>query len=172
MILASYFLEYLLNTERDLAVRVRERYDMNLKSLPVPQLADGKIVIDGRDMIHSHEGNYRLYRIEGGTPSVIGIYQRPSSAIVDVIADSIRITHRHADTEDTVLEIQRLATVCRDTLNGMTKEMPTTAKYIRDWQQPRHAVGREGTGIPAPESALLSWPGCLPGRERAPPGNR
>ncbi|EPW6107315.1 hypothetical protein ACWNE4_005595, partial [Escherichia coli] len=27
----------------------------------------------------------------------------------------------HADTEDTVLEIQRLATVCRDTLNGMTK---------------------------------------------------
>ncbi|MCC0758065.1 hypothetical protein MMO64_27755, partial [Escherichia coli] len=23
--------------------------------------------------------------------------------------------------EDTVLEIQRLATVCRDTLNGMTK---------------------------------------------------
>ncbi|ENB4719129.1 TPA: hypothetical protein P6S05_005311, partial [Escherichia coli] len=54
-------------------------------------------------------------------PYVIGIYQRPSSAIVDVIADSIRITHRHADTEDTVLEIQRLATVCRDTLNGMTK---------------------------------------------------
>ena len=87
----------------------------------VPQLADGKIVIDGRYMIDSHEGNYRLYRIEGGTPSVIGIYQRPSSAIVDVIADSIRITHRHADTEDTVLEIQRLATVCRDTLNGMTK---------------------------------------------------
>ncbi|MGY6339704.1 hypothetical protein [Escherichia coli] len=80
-----------------------------------------KIVIDGRYMIDSHEGNYRLYRIEGGTPSVIGIYQRPSSAIVDVIADSIRITHRHADTEDTVLEIQRLATVCRDTLNGMTK---------------------------------------------------
>lgn len=27
-----------------------------------------------------------------------------------------------------------------------------TAEYIRDWQQPRHAVGREGTGIPAPES--------------------
>ncbi|EPD8979839.1 DNA replication protein, partial [Escherichia coli] len=25
-----------------------------------------------------------------------------------------------------------------------------TAEYIRDWQQPRHAVGREGTGIPAP----------------------
>ncbi|EJF8498163.1 hypothetical protein M9N69_004994, partial [Escherichia coli] len=48
-------------------------------------------------------------------------YQRPSSAIVDVIADSIRITHHYADTEDTVLEIQRLATVCRDTLNGMTK---------------------------------------------------
>ncbi|EFI3588169.1 DNA replication protein, partial [Escherichia coli] len=23
-----------------------------------------------------------------------------------------------------------------------------TAEYIRDWQQPRHAVGREGTGIP------------------------
>ncbi|EPD8980857.1 DNA replication protein, partial [Escherichia coli] len=22
-----------------------------------------------------------------------------------------------------------------------------TAEYIRDWQQPRHAVGREGTGI-------------------------
>ncbi|EIZ3169603.1 hypothetical protein MO127_003898, partial [Escherichia coli] len=107
MILANDFLEYLLNTERDLAVRVRERYDMYLKSLPVPQLADGKIVIDGRYMIDSHEGNYRLYRIEGGTPSVIGIYQRPSSAIVDVIADSIRITHRHADTEDTVLEIQR-----------------------------------------------------------------
>ncbi|HHU7901190.1 TPA: DNA replication protein, partial [Escherichia coli] len=21
-----------------------------------------------------------------------------------------------------------------------------TAEYIRDWQQPRHAVGREGTG--------------------------
>ena len=82
---------------------------------------NGKIVIDGRYMIDSHEGNYRLYRIEGGTPSVIGIYQRPSSAIVDVIADSIRITHRHADTEDTVLEIQRLATACRDTLNGMTK---------------------------------------------------
>ena len=121
MILANDFLEYLLNTERDLAVRVRERYDMYLKSLPVPQLADGKIVIDGRYMIDSHEGNYRLYRIEGGTPSVIGIYQRPSSAIVDVIADSIRITHRHADTEDTVLEIQRLAAVCRDTLNGMTK---------------------------------------------------
>ena len=83
MILANDFLEYLLNTERDLAVRVRERYDMYLKSLPVPQLADGKIVIDGRYMIDSHEGNYRLYRIEGGTPSVIGIYQRPSSAIVD-----------------------------------------------------------------------------------------
>ncbi|KHJ08406.1 hypothetical protein PU08_08770 [Escherichia coli] len=32
-----------------------------------------------------------------------------------------------------------------------------TAEYIRDWQQPRHAVGREGTGIPAPESALSSW---------------
>ena len=100
MILANDFLEYLLNTERDLAARVRDRYDMYLKSLPVPQLADGKIVIDGRYMIDSHEGNYRLYRIEGGTPSVIGIYQRPSSAIVDVIADSIRITHRHADTED------------------------------------------------------------------------
>ena len=121
MILANDFLEYLLNTERDLAVRVRERYDMYLKSLPVPQLADGKIVIDGRYMIDSHEGNYRLYRIEGGTPYVIGIYQRPSSAIVDVIADSIRITHRYADTEDTVLEIQRLAAVCRDTLNGMTQ---------------------------------------------------
>lgn len=65
MILANDFLEYLLNTERDLAVRVRERYDMYLKSLPVPQLADGKIVIDGRYMIDSHEGNYRLYRIEG-----------------------------------------------------------------------------------------------------------
>ena len=114
MILANDFLEYLLNTERDLAARVRDRYDMYQKSLPVPQLADGKIVIDGRYMIDSHEGNYRLYRIEGGTPSVIGIYQRPSSAIVDVIADSIRITHRHADTEDTVLEIQRLATVCRN----------------------------------------------------------
>ncbi|EKA4295832.1 hypothetical protein OLI25_004419 [Escherichia coli] len=121
MILANDFLEYLLNTERDLAARVRDRYDMYLKSLPVPQLADGKIVIDGRYMIDSHEGNYRLYRIEGGTTSVIGIYQRPSSAIADVIADSIRITHRHADTEDTVLEIQRLAAVCRDTLNGMTK---------------------------------------------------
>ncbi|HAO9764109.1 TPA: hypothetical protein IRP44_003189, partial [Escherichia coli O25b:H4-ST131] len=90
MILANDFLEYLLNTERDLAARVRDRYDMYLKSLPVPQLADGKIVIDGRYMIDSHEENYRLYRIEGGTPSVIGIYQRPSSAIVDVIADSIR----------------------------------------------------------------------------------
>ncbi|BBU85169.1 hypothetical protein EIMP300_65690 [Escherichia coli] len=32
-----------------------------------------------------------------------------------------------------------------------------TAEYLRDWQQPRHAVGREGTGIPAPESALSSW---------------
>ena len=32
-----------------------------------------------------------------------------------------------------------------------------TAEYIRDWQQPRHAVGREGTVIPAPESALSSW---------------
>ncbi|WP_150388655.1 hypothetical protein, partial [Escherichia coli] len=80
MILANDFLEYLLNTERDLAARVRDRYDMYLKSLPVPQLADGKIVIDGRYMIDSHEGNYRLSRIEGGTPSVIGIYQRPSSA--------------------------------------------------------------------------------------------
>ncbi len=127
MILANDFLEYLLNTERDLAVRVRERYDMYLKSLPVPQLADGKIVIDGRYMIDSHEGNYRLYRIEGGTPSVIGIYQRPSSAIVDVIADSIRITHRYADTEDTVLEIQRLAAVCRDTLNGMTQYLKARA---------------------------------------------
>ncbi|EPR4394065.1 hypothetical protein AC84_6131, partial [Escherichia coli 1-392-07_S4_C1] len=47
MILANDFLEYLLNTERDLAARVRDRYDMYLKSLPVPQLADGKIVIDG-----------------------------------------------------------------------------------------------------------------------------
>ena len=64
MILANDFLEYLLNTERDLAARVRDRYDMYLKSLPVPQLADGKIVIDGRYMIDSHEGNYRLYRIE------------------------------------------------------------------------------------------------------------
>ncbi|ENP0284173.1 hypothetical protein ACCP34_001545 [Escherichia coli] len=36
MILANDFLEYLLNTERDLAVRVRDRYDMYLKSLPVP----------------------------------------------------------------------------------------------------------------------------------------
>ena len=43
MILANDFLEYLLNTERDLAARVRDRYDMYLKSLPVPQLADGKI---------------------------------------------------------------------------------------------------------------------------------
>ena len=54
MILANDFLEYLLNTERDLAARVRDRYDMYLKSLPVPQLADGKIVIDGRYMIDSH----------------------------------------------------------------------------------------------------------------------
>lgn len=77
MILANDFLEYLLNTERDLAARVRDRYDMYLKSLPVPQLADGKIVIDGRYMIDSHEGNYRLYRIEGGTPSVIGILPAP-----------------------------------------------------------------------------------------------
>ncbi|HFU5984189.1 TPA: hypothetical protein ACH6LB_000620, partial [Escherichia coli] len=28
MILANDFIEYLLNTERDLAARVRERYDM------------------------------------------------------------------------------------------------------------------------------------------------
>ncbi|EPH8388627.1 hypothetical protein ACXH2K_004581, partial [Escherichia coli] len=28
MILANDFLEYLLNTERDLAARVRDRYDM------------------------------------------------------------------------------------------------------------------------------------------------
>ncbi len=67
MILANDFLEYLLNTERDLAARVRDRYDMYLKSLPVPQLADGKIVIDGRYMIDSHEGNYRLYP-PGGRP--------------------------------------------------------------------------------------------------------
>ncbi|EHW91691.1 putative phage DNA replication domain protein [Escherichia coli DEC10E] len=119
MILANDFLEYLLNTERDLAARVRDRYDMYLKSLPVPQLADGKIVIDGRYMIDSHQGNYRLYRVEGGNPYVIGIYQRLSSVIADVIADSVRITHRHANTEDTVLEIQRLAAVCHDTLNGM-----------------------------------------------------
>ncbi len=32
-----------------------------------------------------------------------------------------------------------------------------TTEYIRDWQQPRHAVGRAGTEIPAPESALSSW---------------
>lgn len=32
MILANDFLEYLLNTERDLAARVRDRYDMYLKS--------------------------------------------------------------------------------------------------------------------------------------------
>ncbi|HGD9315182.1 TPA: hypothetical protein ACI7IR_005511, partial [Escherichia coli] len=29
-----------------------------------------------------------------------------------------RITHRHADTEDTVLEIQRLAAVCHAALSG------------------------------------------------------
>lgn len=118
MILANDFLEYLLNTERDLAARVRDRYDMYLKSLPVPQLADGKIVIDGRYMIDSHQGNYRLYRVEGGNPYVIGIYQRLSSVIADVIADSVRITHRHANTEYTVLEIQRLAAVCHDALSG------------------------------------------------------
>mgnify|MGYP000544379982 CR=1 FL=1 len=45
-----------------------------------------------------------------------------------------------------------------------------TAEYIRDWQQPRHAVGREGTGIPAPDPRFPpGW--MLPGRERAPPGN-
>ncbi len=121
MILANDFLEYLLRTERDLAVRVRDRYDMYLKSPPVPQLADGKIVIDGRYMIDSHEGNYRLYRTEGGNPSLMSIYQRPSSVIADIIADSIRITHRHADAEDTLTEILRLAAACRDALNGMTE---------------------------------------------------
>ena len=55
MILANDFLEYLLNTERDLAARVRDRYDMYLKSLPVPQLADGKIVIDGRALLNKSD---------------------------------------------------------------------------------------------------------------------
>ncbi|HAN7627290.1 TPA: replication endonuclease [Escherichia coli] len=31
------------------------------------------------------------------------------------------------------------------------------AEFIRDWQQPRPAVGREGTGIPATQSALSGW---------------
>ncbi len=142
MILANDFLEYLLNTERDLAARVRDRYDMYLKSLPVPQLADGKIVIDGRYMIDSHEGNYRLYRIEGGTPSVIGIYQRPSSAIVDVIADSIRITHRHADTEDTVLEIQRLATVQRLARDLAARVRDRYDMYLKSLPVPQLADGK------------------------------
>lgn len=30
-------------------------------------------------------------------------------------------------------------------------------EYIRDWQQPRHAVGREGTGEPVRPSLLSSW---------------
>ena len=46
MILANDFLEYLLSTGRDLAARVRDRYDMYLKSLSVPlQLADGKVLL-------------------------------------------------------------------------------------------------------------------------------
>ncbi|WP_308732912.1 replication endonuclease [Escherichia coli] len=31
------------------------------------------------------------------------------------------------------------------------------AEFIRDWQQPRPAVGREGTGIPTKQSALSGW---------------
>ncbi|MDO1925233.1 hypothetical protein Q2387_22895, partial [Escherichia coli] len=41
----------MLNTERDFAARGRGRYDIDLKSLPVPPLAEGKIVIDGRYMV-------------------------------------------------------------------------------------------------------------------------
>ncbi len=40
MIYRQRLSKILLNTERDLAARMRDRYDMYLKSLPVPQLAD------------------------------------------------------------------------------------------------------------------------------------
>lgn len=118
MILANDFLEYLFNTERDLAVRVRDRYDMYLKSLPAPQLPDGQIIVDGRYLIGCKQGNFTLSRREGGNASVLAVYQRPSSLIADLIADSIRITHRNADIADTTQEISRLATVCHAALNG------------------------------------------------------
>lgn len=61
MILANDFLEYLLNTERDLAVRVRERYDMYLKSLPVEcqnrdMAAECKTVLLPRPGIRTYSG--------------------------------------------------------------------------------------------------------------------
>ncbi|EFC1442179.1 TPA: hypothetical protein HIS12_001691 [Escherichia coli] len=118
MILAEDFFDYLLKTERDFGIRVLDRYAMYLKSLPEQQLPDGQIVIDGRYMVGSCQDDYTLSRIESGTPSVLGIYQRTSSLIADVIADSIRITHRYANTESTMQEIQRLATVCHNALSG------------------------------------------------------
>ncbi len=118
MILAEDFFDYLLKTERDFGIRVLDRYAMYLKSLPEQQLPDGQIVIDGRYMVGNCQDDYTLSRIESGTPSVLGIYQRTSSLIADVIADSIRITHRYASTESTMQEIQRLATVCHNALSG------------------------------------------------------
>ena len=115
---ADAFISWLLNTERDLGVHIQSRYEKFQKTLPVPQLHDGEIIIDGHYSVYSLNGDLALRYIEGQTSSLVAIYQRPSSVIVDLIEHSIRRTHPCANVEDTLAEILRLTEVCRQAFQG------------------------------------------------------
>ncbi|PAX78140.1 hypothetical protein [Citrobacter sp. TSA-1] len=110
---ADAFISWLLNTERDLGVHIQSRYEKYKKTLPTPQMHDGELTIDGRYSIYGLNGDIALRYIEGETSSLIAIYQRPSSVIVDLIGHSIRQTHPRASVEDATAEILRLTEVCR-----------------------------------------------------------
>lgn len=124
MILIEDFLTYLIQTESDAGTRDRviHRYEMYQKLQPTsPQLPDGQNVIDGRYLLACNQGNYTLFRIEGPVATVLCICQRPSSVLIEVISDSLRITHRRASPEATAQEIQRLTAVCLGVLNSIAE---------------------------------------------------
>ncbi|EJK1443102.1 hypothetical protein NK105_000017 [Escherichia coli] len=124
MILIEDFVTYLIQTESDAGTcdRVVHRLEMYRKLQPTaPQLPDGQTVIDGRYLLACNQGNYTLSRIEDTIASVVCICQCPSSVLIEVISDSLRITHRRASPEATAQEIQRLTAVCLGALNSIAE---------------------------------------------------
>lgn len=118
MILAENFIDWLINTERDLGYRVNERYQKYLLTLPGSQAHDGDISIDGRYLMNWRNGNYLIWRTTEREQSVLIVCERTSTVMAEIIADSIRHTHSNASAEDTTQEIQRLTAVCLAALNG------------------------------------------------------
>lgn len=81
MILAENFIDWLMNTERDLGYRVNERYQKYLLTLPRPQTHDGDISIDGRYLVNWRNGNYLIWRTTEREQSVLTVCERTSTVM-------------------------------------------------------------------------------------------